>query len=137
MSAMAETNYSRTKLLVVGAGPAGLACAIAARRASPQLEVCVIDKGADVGNHGLSGAVLEPAAVERLLALGGEDWHQDEGAREIFARKVERDDVLFLPGPRLALDVSPVIRFAGLLGLGPGQMQHNGDYIVSVSRLTR
>ena len=134
---MSEKQYHKTSVIIVGAGPAGLACAIAAKHASAALEVCVIDKAAELGNHNLSGAVLEPAAAERVMSLAKENWREDEAAKAIFARKVERDDVLFLPGAAFALNISPVINLAALLGLGAGEMRHRGDYIVSIAKLTK
>src|SRR5512140_659555 len=58
-------------VVVVGAGPAGLACAIrlkqlAAGRGS-EISVCVIEKGSEVGAHILSGAVMDPRALDELL----------------------------------------------------------------------
>jgi electron-transferring-flavoprotein dehydrogenase len=57
-------------VLVVGAGPAGLATAITLRAARPDLEVIVLDKTASAGGHTLSGAVVETTALDRLLP----DW---------------------------------------------------------------
>lgn len=54
-------------VVVVGGGTAGLATAIAAKRSAPGLRVMVLEKAADVGRHLLSGAIVEPAAFQRLL----------------------------------------------------------------------
>src|ERR1700679_1891897 len=58
-------------VLIVGAGPAGLSCAIRlkqlAQQAKRELSVCVIEKGSEVGAHLMSGAVLEPRALEELF----------------------------------------------------------------------
>ena len=54
-------------VVVVGAGPAGLAFAIRLKQVSPDLAVCVIEKGATVGAHILSGAVIEPGPLDALL----------------------------------------------------------------------
>ena len=53
--------------IIVGAGPAGLACAIRLRQLKPELSVAVIEKGAEVGAHILSGAVIEPGPLDDLL----------------------------------------------------------------------
>jgi len=128
---------SRTQVLIVGAGPAGLSCAIALKKQRPEAEVVVLDKAPGLGNHNLSGAVLEPASVHRLLDDAVPGWRETDQAKEVLARTVQKDDVLFLPGASGALQLHPLIKLAGLLGLGPGQMDHKGDYIVSISRLTR
>src|SRR5215469_9659351 len=53
-------------VVVVGAGPAGLACAIRLKQLKPALSVCVLEKASAVGAHSLSGAVLEPGPLELL-----------------------------------------------------------------------
>jgi electron-transferring-flavoprotein dehydrogenase len=54
-------------VVVVGAGPAGLACAIRLKQLDPARSVCVLEKAAEVGGHALSGAVLEPGPLDVLL----------------------------------------------------------------------
>ncbi|MFN2301706.1 MAG: NAD(P)/FAD-dependent oxidoreductase, partial [Gammaproteobacteria bacterium] len=53
--------------VIVGAGPAGLAAAIRLKQCKPELSVCVLEKGSEVGAHMISGCVLEPAALDELL----------------------------------------------------------------------
>ena len=50
-------------VVIVGAGPAGLAAACKIRQLSEDISVCVVEKGSEVGAHILSGAVLEPRAL--------------------------------------------------------------------------
>ena len=65
-------NYNKVQVLIVGAGPAGLACAIQLKAQKPDIDICVVEKGADLGNHNLSGAVLEAEplqCMQRFLSL--------------------------------------------------------------------
>src|SRR3990167_9972194 len=65
-------------VLIVGAGPAGLAAGIRLAQLSQQynhpLSICIIDKGADIGSHILSGAVLDPRALNELIP----DWQSKQ-----------------------------------------------------------
>ncbi|MDH3319862.1 MAG: electron transfer flavoprotein-ubiquinone oxidoreductase [Betaproteobacteria bacterium] len=54
-------------VLVVGGGPAGLAAAIRLKQLSGDLSVCVIEKGSEIGAHILSGAVMDPRALDELM----------------------------------------------------------------------
>lgn len=67
---MAERDYIDTDVVIVGAGPAGLAAAIRLKQASPQISVTVIEKAAEIGGHILSGAVMDPAGLNELMP----DW---------------------------------------------------------------
>lgn len=111
-------------VVIVGAGPAGLstACRLLqlAREAEKELSVCVLEKGAEVGAHILSGAVLETTALDELFP----DW-KEKGAPVKTA--VESDDVYYFPGPEKA------IRFPDLLV--PKPMRNHGNYIISLGNL--
>ena len=67
---MMQSNFNKVSVLMIGAGPAGLAAAIALKKAKPQCDICVIEKAAEPGNHNLSGAVLEPDSIHKLARYG-------------------------------------------------------------------
>jgi electron-transferring-flavoprotein dehydrogenase len=109
-------------VLIVGAGPAGLAAAIRlkqlAAEAGREVSVCVIEKGSEVGAHILSGAVIEPRAIAELFP----DW-RERGA-PLNTPAID-DRFLFLTaGNWLRLPTPP-------------QMHNRGNYIVSLGNVTR
>jgi electron-transferring-flavoprotein dehydrogenase len=59
-------------VVVVGAGPAGLAAAIRLKQIAPDISICVLEKGGEVGAHILSGAVMDPRAISELIS----DWRK-------------------------------------------------------------
>src|SRR5687768_16886903 len=104
-------------VLVVGAGPAGLSAAIrlkqlAADRNQP-LEVVVVEKGSEVGAHILSGACIEPRALNELIP----DWKEKGAPLKVEAK---RDEFLLLTEKhKFRLPTPP-------------QMHNGGNYIVSL-----
>jgi len=131
------TNPNKVQVLVVGAGPAGLAAAIQLRLLKPDMEVCVIDKAADLGNHNLSGAVLEAEPLHSLMDAASPGWRDTDIARQVLANRIDKDNIMFLADKRIALPISPMVQMAKALHLGFGQMVHKGDYSLSVSKLTK
>jgi electron-transferring-flavoprotein dehydrogenase len=109
-------------LVIVGAGPSGLAAAIRAKQAAAaegrEINVCVLEKGSEVGAHILSGAVLEPRALDELLP----DW-QSLGAP--LTTKARDDWFLFLTEKR-------AFRLPT-----PPQMHNDGNWIISLGALCR
>ncbi len=83
-----EKDHTHISILVVGAGPAGLAAAIAARSANKDADIVILEKGEAVGNHNLSGAVLETASLKRLLDEARPDWLTIKGADSILEKEV-------------------------------------------------
>jgi electron-transferring-flavoprotein dehydrogenase len=112
-------------VLVVGAGPAGLSAAIRLRQLSQQqgheISVCVIEKGSEVGAHILSGAVVDPIALNELIP----DW-KEKGAP---LNTPVTDDRFLL------LTHSNHIRVPNFLL--PPLMSNHGNYIVSLGNVCR
>ncbi|MDE8652726.1 electron transfer flavoprotein-ubiquinone oxidoreductase [Novosphingobium album (ex Liu et al. 2023)] len=71
---MSERESMPYDVVIVGGGPAGLATAIRLKQVDPKLGVCVLEKGSEIGAHILSGAVVDPRALDELLP----DW-RDQG----------------------------------------------------------
>jgi electron-transferring-flavoprotein dehydrogenase len=105
-------------LVVVGAGPSGLAAAIWFKQLAPEASVCVVEKGGEIGAHILSGAVLEPRALNELLP----DWKAQGAPLETPAKE---DRFLFLTEKR-AMKLPT-----------PPQMHNEGNYIVSLGDVCR
>ncbi len=132
-----DKDYNKVQVLIVGAGPAGLSCAIQLKAQKPNIEVCVIEKASDLGNHNLSGATLEAEPLHTLLDFAAPGWRDSESAKDVLAEKVSKNNVMFFLGKKMSLNIFFAIKLAKKLGLGLGQMMHKDDYIVSISKLTK
>lgn len=130
-------NFNKVQVLIVGAGPAGLANAIQLKVLKPQIEICVLEKGAEPGNHNLSGAVLEKEPLSTLLNAASPGWQNTDIAKEVLANTIDKDDVMFFLGKSISFKIFFAMKIAKMMGLGFGQMIHEGDYSVSISKLTR
>jgi electron-transferring-flavoprotein dehydrogenase len=130
-------NYNRISVLIVGAGPAGLATAIQLKILKQDIDVCVVEKSADLGNHNLSGAVLEPEPLHTLLDSAAPGWRDTESAKDVLANKINKDNILFMLGRKLSFNIFFAVNLAKIFRLGFGQMIHKGDYSVSISKLTK
>jgi electron-transferring-flavoprotein dehydrogenase len=108
--------------VIVGAGPSGLGAAIRLKQLSAQhnfdMSVCVLEKGSEVGAHILSGAVLEPRALNELMP----DWRQRDAPLYTAAKK---DRFVFLSKTRAYTLPTPP------------QMNNRGNYIISLGNLCR
>jgi len=125
-----ERDVMQYDVVIVGAGPAGLACAIRLKQLKPDSSVCVLEKASAVGAHALSGAVLEPGPLEALLP----EWQTDYPGMKVPAT-VDDFRVLTPSG-----SYKPVPDFA--VKLLPRSMTYStpfnnhGNYIISLGQLT-
>src|SRR3954466_4714096 len=108
-------------VVIVGAGPAGLAAAIRLKQLSSETSVVVVEKGSEVGAHILSGAVIDPIGLDRLIP----DWRNEDSP---IKTKVSDDRFYWLSS-------TAAMRLPNLMM--PPLMNNHGNYIVSLGNVCR
>src|SRR5579862_1062087 len=119
---MAQRDQLEVDVLFVGAGPASLAGAIKlgqlAKAAGRELEILVIEKGGEIGNHGISGAVMDPRAIDELLP----DWRDSAPVES----PVTTDELWLLT--KSGKIKAPIT---------PPPLNNHGKYVASLQKLTK
>ncbi|MGB8575117.1 MAG: electron transfer flavoprotein-ubiquinone oxidoreductase [Pseudolabrys sp.] len=108
-------------VVVVGAGPAGLASAIRLKQTNPDISVVVVEKGSEVGAHILSGAVIDPVGLDRLLP----DWRSEDSP----IKTAVTDDRFYYLSAGGALWLPNFMM--------PPLMSNHGNFIVSLGNVCR
>jgi electron-transferring-flavoprotein dehydrogenase len=108
-------------VVIVGAGPAGLAAAIRLKQKAPDISIVVVEKGSEVGAHILSGAVIDPIGIDSLLP----GWRDEPSPIQ---QPVVEDRFLWMTANR-------ALPLPGLLM--PPLMSNHGNFIVSLGNVCR
>jgi electron-transferring-flavoprotein dehydrogenase len=108
-------------VVIVGAGPAGLAAAIRLKQLSSDLSVVVVEKGSEVGAHILSGAVIDPIGLDKLLP----EWRSEDTP---IKTKVSADHFYWL-------SATHSLRLPNFMM--PPLMNNHGNYVVSLGNVCR
>ena len=119
--AVVEREMMECDVVIVGAGPAGLSAAIRLKHLDENLNVIVLEKGSEVGAHILSGAVLDPSGLDRLMP----DWQDRNAPINVPVKK----DNFYIFGE------AGQIRLPNFLM--PPLMNNHGNYIVSMGNVCR
>jgi electron-transferring-flavoprotein dehydrogenase len=108
-------------VVIVGAGPSGLAAAIRLKQISPDISVVVVEKGSEVGAHILSGAVVDPGGLDRLLP----DWRNEDSP----LKTQVTEDAFYWLGQKRAFRLPNALM--------PPLMNNHGAYVVSLGNVCR
>src|SRR6201988_2999179 len=108
-------------VVIVGAGPAGLAAAIKLKQIAPDISVVLVEKGSEVGAHILSGAVIDPIGLDRLLP----EWRGEETP----IKTLESDDRFYI------LTAVGGLRLPNFMM--PPLMSNHGNFVVSLGNVCR
>jgi electron-transferring-flavoprotein dehydrogenase len=106
---------------IVGAGPAGLAAAIHLKQLAPDVSVVLVEKGSEIGAHILSGAVIDPIGLDRLLP----DWRSEDTP----IKTAVSADRFYMLGSAGAIRLPNILM--------PPLMSNHGNFVVSLGDVCR
>ena len=116
-----EREAMECDVVIVGAGPAGLSAAIRLKQLDADLNVVVLEKGSEVGAHILSGAVLDPSGLSRLIP----DWKEKGAPLNVPVK----EDNFYVLGEAVQIRLPNAMM--------PPLMNNHGNYIVSMGNVCR
>jgi electron-transferring-flavoprotein dehydrogenase len=118
---MMEREAMEFDVVIVGGGPAGLSAAIRLKQLDPDLNVCLIEKGSEIGAHILSGAIIDPSALNELIP----DWQAKDAPLNT---PVSEDRFMFLTQTGSVTTPQFVL---------PACFKNHGNYVISLGELCR
>ncbi|ASY30257.1 electron transfer flavoprotein-ubiquinone oxidoreductase [Taylorella equigenitalis] len=118
---MSDRESMEYDVVIVGAGPAGLATGIRLKQINPDISVCILEKGSEVGAHIISGAIMDPIAINELFP----NWRELNAPLKV---EVKEDEFLFLTETKS----HKVPNF-----LLPSCFRNEGNYIVRLGDVVR
>ena len=116
-----EREAMEFDVVIIGGGPAGLSAAIRLKQINADINVCLIEKGSEIGAHILSGAVIDPRSINELTP----DWQALDAPLNT---SVTRDRVALLTQHGFVDLPNPMV---------PAAMRNEGNYIISLGQLCR
>lgn len=122
VSAAVERESMEFDVLIVGAGPSGLSCACHLAQLDPDLSICVVEKGSEVGAHIVSGAVIESRALDQLFP----DWKARGAPLNV---EVTQDHLYWMASDKKAQRLPS--------WMTPKSLHNHGNYVISLGNLCR